>query len=158
MNILVVLGEGLLQGLRGVWTVARVVVPLMIILEIFQSNGLLQKINHVLARPFKRIGLSEEGAFPVVVAIFFGLTFGSGVILSHLRTGKVTGTETRIIGTFIAIAHALVEDTIIFMSLGAPFMLLVFPRLVVAYAMSYIFYKGTSKRTLAQGDHVQGVN
>lgn len=158
MSIIQVLWEGFLQGLLGVWTIARVVIPLMIVLEVFQSNGVLQKLNHIVAKPFKYIGLSEEGSFPVVVAIFFGLTFGSGVILSHIRAGKVTAKETRIIGTFIALAHALVEDTIIFLSLGAPFILLVFPRLFMAYLMSYVFHKGSAKMGLSQRNNVQGVN
>ena len=73
-----VLWEGLLQGMRGVGTIALVVIPLMITLEIAESNGWLQKLNRVVSKPFRTIGLSEEGAFPVVVAMVFGLTFGSG--------------------------------------------------------------------------------
>lgn len=150
-----VLWEGLLQGLSGVWTVARVVVPLMIVLEIAQSNGLLQKLNRVVAKPFRGIGLGEEGAFPVVVAMVFGLTFGSGVILNHVRTGKVTPKEAKVIGTFIALAHALIEDTIIFMTLGAPFLLLVAPRLILAYIMSYVVHKRIPERELTQGDNLK---
>lgn len=41
----------------------------------------------------------------------------------------------------MAIAHALVEDTIIFLVLGAPLLLLLVPRLVLAFAMSYIVSK-----------------
>ena len=67
---MMLLWEGLIQGLLGVWTIARVVIPLMIVLEIAQANGLLQRLNRVLAKLFRWIGLSEEGAFPVVVAIF----------------------------------------------------------------------------------------
>lgn len=109
------------------------VIPLMIVLEIAQANGLLQRLNRVLAKLFRWIGLSEEGAFPVVVAIFFGLTFGSGVIISYLEEGKVTEQETRIIGVFIALCHALVEDTAIFMAVGVPIVFLLVPRLAAAY-------------------------
>ncbi len=149
-----ILWEGLKQGLHGVWTVARVVIPLMIILEIAQANGLLQRLNRVLARPpFRRIGLSEEGAFPVVVAMVFGLTFGSGgVILNHVQEGKITAREVKIMGTFIALAHALIEDTIIFFSLGgAPLLLLLVPRLTAAYGMAYLVYRRGLSRGLPQG-------
>lgn len=153
-----VLSEGFLQGLKGVWTVARVVIPLMIVLEIAQSNGLLQKLNRLLARPFRIIGLGQEGAFPVVVAMVFGLTFGSGVILNHVREGKVSPEETKVIGTFMALAHALIEDTIIFVSLGAPLLLLVLPRVVVAYFMAYLVHKRNPGITLTEGNHIQGIN
>ncbi len=128
-----VLWVGLIQGLSGVWTIARVVIPLIIVLEILQANGILQRLNKVLSRLFHWIGLSEEGAFPVVVAIFFGLTFGSSVIISYLEEGKVTEKETRIIGVFIALCHALVEDTAIFMAVGVPIIFLLIPRLFAAY-------------------------
>ncbi len=155
MNIL---WEGLKQGLYGVWTVARVVIPLMIILEIAQANGFLQRLNKFLARPFRRIGLSEDGAFPVVVAMVFGLTFGSGVILNHVQEGKVTDREVRIMGTFIAIAHALIEDTIIFFSLGAPLFVLLVPRLTAAYAMAYLVYRRGLSRGLPKGDSFETVD
>ncbi len=153
-----VLWEGFLQGLQGVWTVARVVIPLMIILEIAQGNGLLQKLNRLLARPCRAIGLGEEGAFPVVVAMVFGLTFGSGVILNHVREGKVSPEETKVIGTFMALAHALIEDTIIFMSLGAPLLLLILPRVMMAYLMAYLVNRRNQHLSLPEGHHIQGIN
>lgn len=147
-----VLWNGFLQGLSGVWSIAIVVIPLMIVLEIFQANGLLQRINRILAKPFQKLELSEEGAFPIVVAIFFGLTFGSGVILNHMQMGQVTKKEAQVIGTFIALAHALVEDTIIFMTLGAPLLLLVLPRLFLAYFVAFFVAK------LVQRNHSQSTN
>ena len=135
---MMVLWEGFLQGLHGVWIIARIVIPLMIVLEIAQANGLLQKLNRFFARPFRCIGLSEAGAFPVVVATVFGLTFGSGVIVNHVKEGKVTSAEARIIGTFMALSHALIEDTIIFFTLGAPIVLLLVPRVLLAFFMSYL--------------------
>lgn len=152
---MMVLWEGLLQGLLGVWTVARVVIPLMIVLEIAQANGLLQRLNRILARPFRHIGLSEEGAFPVVVAMVFGLTFGSGVIINHVRERKITEQEVKIMGSFIAIAHALIEDTIIFLSLGAPLFILLVPRLVAGYAIAYVIHKRGVKSSLRQGDSLK---
>jgi hypothetical protein len=136
-----VLWEGFVQGVRGVITIGLIVVPLMIVLEIAQGNGWLQKLNHYAAKPFRRIGVGEEGVFPLVVAMLFGLTYGSGLIINHVRTGQVSAREAKVIGTFMAIAHALVEDTIIFLVLGAPLLLLLVPRLVLAFAMSYIVSK-----------------
>mgnify|MGYP000852380417 FL=1 len=153
-----ILWEGFLQGMSGLWTVACVVIPLMIVLEIAESNGLLQKLNRLMAKPFRIIGLGEEGAFPVVVAVVFGITYGSGVIINHVRTGKVTRKEARVIGTFMAIAHALIEDTIIFWVLGAPLLLLVAPRLLLAYVMSYVVHKFTPELDLPNGDNLEAMD
>ena len=53
-----------------------IVIPLMVVLEIAQANGWLQN-NRYAARPFRAIGVGEEGVFPLVVAIVFGITYGS---------------------------------------------------------------------------------
>lgn len=153
-----ILWEGFLQGLDGLWTIALIVIPLMIVLEIAESNGLLQKLNRLVAKPFRAIGLGEDGAFPIVVAMVFGITYGSGVIINHVRTGKVTRKEARVIGTFMAIAHALIEDTLIFWVLGAPLLLLLGPRIILAYIMSYIVHKLTPERASAHGDNLEVLN
>lgn len=57
-----VLWEGFVQE-SGVITIGLIVVPLMIVLEIAQGNGWLQKLNHYAAKPFRRIGVGEEGVF-----------------------------------------------------------------------------------------------
>ncbi len=150
-----VLWDGFLQGMRGLWTIALIVIPMMIILEIVESNGLLQKLNRLMSKPFKAIGLGEDGAFPVVVAIVFGITYGSGVIINHVRTGKVGRKEARVIGTFMALAHALIEDTIIFWVLGAPILLLLAPRVILAYIMSFVVYKLTAKQASTHGDDLE---
>ncbi|HHT72791.1 MAG TPA: nucleoside recognition protein [Firmicutes bacterium] len=128
-----IMWEGLVQGLSGVWVIARIVIPLMILLEIAGANRILERLNGIMARMFRWIGLTEEGAFPVVVAVFFGLSFGSGVIISHLDEGKVSPREVRIIGVFMALCHALVEDTAIFLAVGVPLFFLLVPRLAAAY-------------------------
>ncbi|HHY09861.1 MAG TPA: hypothetical protein GX528_04755 [Firmicutes bacterium] len=148
-----ILWEGFLQSLRGIWTIARVVIPLMIILEIAQANKWLASLNRILARPFRGIGLSEEGAFPVIVAAVFGLTFGSGVIINHVREGRVTPEEAKIIGTFMALSHALIEDTIIFMALGAPLLFLLLPRLAAAFLMSFFVHKWLGVKTAVSEKH-----
>ncbi|NLJ73362.1 MAG: hypothetical protein GX331_00045 [Firmicutes bacterium] len=145
-----ILWNGFLQGLSGVWTIARVVIPLMIVLEIAQANNILQRINHVISKPFRWIGLGEEGAFPLVVAMVFGLTFGSGVIIAHMREGKVSDQEGRIIGTFMALCHALIEDTIIFMTLGAPFLFLIIPRVAVAFIACMVVYGVQRKKAVGR--------
>lgn len=153
-----ILMEGLWQGLQGLWTIACIVIPLMIVLEIAERNGLLQKLNRVLAKPFRIIGLGEEGAFPVIVAVVFGITYGSGVIINHVRTGKVTPREAKIIGTFMALAHALIEDTIIFWVLGAPLLFLLVPRVTLAYFMSFLVHRRLARAKSTHGNDLKESN
>ena len=90
-----VLWEGFCRE-QGSYDYRMIVVPLMIVLEIAQGNGWLQKLNHYTAKPFRRLGLGEEGVFPLVVAMLFGLTYGSGLIINHVRPGKVAPGKQRL--------------------------------------------------------------
>ena len=76
-----IMWEGLVQGLSGVWVIARIVIPLMILLEIAGANRILERLNGIMARMFRWIGLTEEVPFPLLWP-FFGLSFGSGDYLS----------------------------------------------------------------------------
>ena len=63
---------------------------------------------------------------------FFWLEFRlRGDYLTWMR--KVSPREVRIIGVFMALCHALVEDTAIFLAVGVPLFFLLVPRLAAAY-------------------------
>lgn len=136
-----ILLEGLLNGLMSVWVLARIVIPLMIVLEIARANRWLEKLNRWLHPPFRMLGLSEEGAFPVLVAVIFGLLFGSGLIIANYREGRLNPVEVQTMGGFMAICHAMIEDTVIFAVLGIPLWLLVVPRTSVAILASVLIYR-----------------
>ena len=83
--------------------------------------------------------------------MFFGLTFGSGVIIAHMREGKVSPQEGRIIGTFMALCHALIEDTIIFHDSRGSFTVLIIPRAAVAFGVCVIIWSSEEERNGANG-------
>ncbi len=136
-----ILLEGLSNGIASVWVLARIVIPLMVVLEIARANRWLERINRWVHPPFRMLGLSEEGAFPVLVAVIFGLLFGSGLIIANYREGRLSCVEVQTMGGFMAICHALFEDTLIFAVLGIPLWLLVVPRTVVAILVSLVIYR-----------------
>ncbi|MGI6037778.1 MAG: nucleoside recognition protein [Limnochordia bacterium] len=132
--------EGLITGLRSTVTIAFVVIPLMIILEIARANNWLEQIIGYIYPPFRALGLSKEGTFPVLVAFIFGLIYGSGVIINNVREGKLNPVEIQIIGVFSALCHSVFEDSFIFMAIGVPGWILIVPRLVIAILSSLAIY------------------
>ena len=55
----------------------------------------------------------------MVVAMVFGLTYGSGLIINHVRTGRVTAKKPRLLAPLWPFP-ALIEDTILFLSWASP--------------------------------------
>ncbi|NLY11180.1 MAG: hypothetical protein GX020_05790 [Firmicutes bacterium] len=138
MSIFATLWEGLLNGISNVWSLAIIVIPIIIVLEIAKDNSILDKWSHKLHPPLKHLGLSENAVFPILVAFIFGLTYGSGVIISYVKEGKLSDYEVRAVGSSMALAHALIEDTLLFWRVGIPIWILLLPRLVIAYALVWV--------------------
>ncbi len=73
LSIFATLWEGLLNGISNVWSLAIIVIPIIIVLEIAKDNSILDKWSHKLHPPLKHLGLSENAVFPILVAFIFGL-------------------------------------------------------------------------------------
>ena len=69
--------------------------------------------------PFLRLlGISPEATNIVIVGLFMGLLYGSGIIIQNSREGKLSYADNFATMSFMGIAHALVEDTLLSMLLG----------------------------------------
>jgi len=85
--------------------------------------------------------------FSLTVGIFLGITYGAGILIKEVESGKISKNDIFLIGTFLMICHAIIEDTLLFVIFGADFTMVVFIRTVAAIIFSYIllfFYKRRS--------------
>lgn len=133
-----ILKDGVLGSLLSVWNIARIIIPIMILLQILKDYGLLDKITrkfYFLARIFK---ISDESILSVLVGVIFGLAYGAGVIIQSARDGNLDGRDLFLVTVFLAACHAVFEDTLLFMAVGANgFLLLVF-RFGAAFALTFL--------------------
>lgn len=136
--ILAVLEEGLVGGIKNILTIAVIVIPLMVLLELAKDLNILAKINKLFYPIAKIFKISSEATFPLLVGLVFGISYGAGVIIQYAREGRLTGRELIIVNTFLAVAHALVEDTMLFVVVGASGTMLVVSRLVLAVLITII--------------------
>ena len=82
--------------------------------------------------------------FSLTVGIFLGITYGAGILIKEVESGRISKNDIFYIGTFLMICHAIIEDTLLFVIFGADFTMAVVIRTVAAIIFSYIlllFYK-----------------
>ena len=87
-------------------------------------------------------------SFCIGVGIGLGITYGAGILISESKKKILTKKDIFFIGTFLMICHAVIEDTLLFVVLGADFWLILMPRIIGAIIISYIliiFYKKLAK-------------
>jgi len=96
-----------------------IVVPIMVVLELFEGTRSFRAVVHAWARVVKHVGLDERSAAPTLVGFLFGLAYGGGVIVRDVRRHDLGRRQVFIMSTFLSMVHAVVEDSLIFIALGA---------------------------------------
>ncbi|HOT42393.1 MAG TPA: hypothetical protein PLA00_06895, partial [Syntrophorhabdaceae bacterium] len=78
---------------------------------------------------------------PLLTGIIIGLTYGAGVIIHSIRSSNMDKKEAFLILLFLSICHAIIEDTLIFVVIGANGLILIVARFILAFAFTYIAYR-----------------
>ncbi len=141
MDILLILGQGLRGSLIQVWNLAVIVVPLMVGMQILDDLKVLEKIAGQLGRVVRYLGISGQGAFPLVIGLTFGLAYGAGMIIHYARQGDMSRRELVLIITFLCVNHSVFEDTLLFVAIGANGVLILLVRFAAAILITFLLNK-----------------
>jgi len=113
----------------------RVFVIIMLVMMALHASESLGWIKHLVKffRPLMKVlGLSDRAATMWVTAAGFGLLYGSAVIMEEAKKGELTKEELEHLQISIGINHSVVEETTLFLVLGANPLWLFIPRFVAA--------------------------
>lgn len=110
------LGAGSLDLLVRVFVV---VVPIMVALEVFEGTRAFRAVVRAWAKVVRHVGLDEQSAAPTLVGFLFGLAYGGGVIVRDVRRHDIGRRQVFIMSVFLSMVHAIVEDSLVFIALGA---------------------------------------
>lgn len=141
IDITAIVSEGIIGGLESVLNIAIIVFPLMIVMEIAKDLRILDKISEFCEPLTKWIGVSKESAFPLAIGLVFGLAYGAGIIIQNAKEGNLDKRSLILISIFLVCCHAVIEDTLIFVAVGANGFLLLTIRLVTALLLTVLVSK-----------------
>ena len=79
--------------------------------------------------------------FSIITGLILGITYGAGILIDESRKGHLSKIDIFYIGTFLMIAHAIIEDTLLFVIFGANAWVVISIRLFMAFFFSYILLK-----------------
>ncbi len=96
-----------------------IVVPIMIALEVFEGTRAFRAVVRAWARLVRHVGLDEQSAAPTLIGFLFGLAYGGGMIVRDVRRHDLGRRQVFIMSVFLSMVHAVVEDSLIFIALGA---------------------------------------
>jgi hypothetical protein len=121
------IGTGLLLA-----KIAALVLGLTMLQRVLDDFGLIRSLARWLAPVLFALGLPRRAAFLWMVANTLGLAYGAGVILDEVERGGISREEVDLLNRSIALCHSLLEDTLLFVAVGASAFWITVPRLVAA--------------------------
>jgi spore maturation protein SpmB len=111
---------------------------LMVLQRILEEFGVIQWASRFLKYPLMAFGLPRQAAFLWIVANTLGLAYGAGVIIDHVRRGRLSRKHADILNYHIAVSHSLLEDTLLFAAIGASIGWITIPRVILAGVVVWI--------------------
>ena len=130
--------EGLTSATLGIISLAAIVIPIMIFIQIMKEKNGLGYLVKWMKPLTKLIGVKENTATTLGAGLVFGLAYGAGVMIQAVKEDNVSKKDLYLVFIFLVACHAVIEDTLLFVPLGIPVWPLLLFRLVVAILLTAV--------------------
>jgi len=125
-------------GLGGLMLkIFLIVMPLIILLEWAKSQRWFGRFIDATNPLFRPIGFRPQAIFPLLIGIIFGIAYGAGVLIPQARSGDLDAKQVFLIAAFLGLCHAIIEDTLLFVALGANGWVIVVTRFLIALGVVF---------------------
>ena len=131
-------GEILINSLKLVIELGLIITVIMIVVEFTQEYRILHRLTSLASPVTRMLRLPQAGNLPLLAGTFLGISYGAAIIIDAGRNGSLNAEEIYLINLFLVICHSVVEDTIIWMALGAYIIPVQIARLFAALFICYL--------------------
>ncbi|KEO81638.1 nucleoside recognition domain-containing protein [Tumebacillus flagellatus] len=122
----------------GVYKLALIVIPLMVVIQVLKEFSFLDRIATLMNPLLAFCGLDKKAAIPMLAGLFFGLAYGSGVMIEAARENPLPKRQLYLLMIFLVLCHAVVEDTLIFVPVHVNGWYLLGSRLLAALVLTAV--------------------
>jgi spore maturation protein SpmB len=131
-----IIWHSVVKSLTGIWQMAKIVMPLMIVIQCLRDFGWLEKISKGLAPAMRFLGLKENTSLTLAAGLTIGLAYGAGVMMQAVEVDGVSKKDITVIVLILVSCHAVIEDTLLFVPVGIPILPLFLIRVLVALTVA----------------------
>ncbi|MBO8158752.1 nucleoside recognition domain-containing protein [Thermosyntropha sp.] len=115
-----------------------IIIGIMILIEFLQTYNILNKLTAFITPITKLAGISRNGNLSILAGLLLGIGYGGAIIIDSAQQGKLKPEEIYLINLFLVICHSLVEDTLIWLAIGAKVIHIQIARLFLAILICFI--------------------
>ena len=123
-----------------------IIFVMMLSLRILDYIKILDLVRLILRPLLALLGLGREASTIVLVGLTLGISYGGGLIIAEARSGRLSKRDVFIATSLMGLSHALVEDTLAMMLMGASLTFVLGGRLIFAlltmalFSLAYDYY------------------
>lgn len=128
-----------------IWSIAKVLIPLMIVIEIFKDTKFIDKLSNMIKPVTKFFTISEKSGISLVFGVVFGLTIGAGAVIQSVKDYNIDKRSIFLVTMFLSMCHAVFEDSMIFGAAGANVFALLSARIISAFTITLILSRLVKK-------------
>jgi len=142
----------LINLLSFTWSITKVIIPLMIIMEIFKDLKLIEKISKRIKPTTDFFTIDESSGISLIIGVVFGLLFGAGAMIQSAKDNNVDKRSIFLTCMFLSLCHAVIEDTFIFGAIGANYLMVLGTRIIAAVLTTFVFSKLIKEKACEPSD------
>lgn len=131
----------ILGELKKYITIFIIIFILLALMEGLKKIGVLDWINNKFSPVMTFLGIDPGLSLTCIVGLTMGLSYGSGLIIKETRDGNYSKRDLFLVAIFMSLCHALIEDTLLMMPLGAKMIGIFWGRIFFAIVFTLVFNK-----------------
>jgi hypothetical protein len=136
---------GIITTIIQIWLLVFV---LQLMYDLLRQWAFMHKIKPYIQSTGSFFGLSAGGIVPWLVGLFLGIIYGSGIMLQFAKKGVINHKDASLITVFLVLAHAIVEDSLLFAIVGGNFWIIFLSRTIIAFVLLKILSFGNIYKKL----------
>ncbi len=125
------------HALQGLAITSLQIILIISLLMVFYELLALWRHSAALKQKLKfiphMIGLSDNAFAPWIAGFFIGITYSAGILFQFIENRRLDHKDACLVTIFLCLAHAIVEDTMIFVIVGGNFWWIILTRVAMAF-------------------------
>lgn len=134
-HVSTVIEEWAMSSLRLSFMIFGIIWALMIVQRLMDKLGLMRKLVSPLEPVMAFFGLPRHSAYLWLVGNVLGISYGSAAMIDLEETGKITREEADEVNYHLVMNHSMLEDTMVFASLGISAFWILSTRMLFAFLL-----------------------
>ena len=110
-------------------------------MEVLKKIGVIDWINGKFSPVMTFMGIDPGLSLTCIVGLTMGISYGSGLIIKETKEGNYSKRDLFLVAVFMSLCHALIEDTLLMVPLGAKMIGIFWSRIIFAVIFTLAFNK-----------------